>query len=232
MTPSDAGSTGYSRSKWVGEAICAAAALKLPGRVNVLRIGQLTGSSDNGIWNISEAWPLMLFTVDALNCLPEIDEPLNWLPLDTAAIVVVDIAFQDNQNDNCPHVYHLVNNSSSTKWSDLLVWLGEIRSKPFETVSPTVWLDKLESYPKKHPAKNLLGFWRNAYDENYRGKTQHSKRHEAIFSTVEAQIMSVAMQNVRPVDHKLAKRIWHWLEDEIRTAKTQVYVSRNRFSSV
>lgn len=233
--PSDAGLTGYSRSKWVAEVICAAAAKKLPGKVNIFRIGQLTGDTENGIWNISEVWPLLLSTVDALDCLPEIKEPLNWLPLDTAAAAIVDISFDHEENDDekdehQSHVYHLVNNDSETTWSNLLAWSLDARAKPFDIVSPTAWLEKLERYPNKHPAKNLLGLWRKSYG-------RQSKETDSVipvyggtaFEIVEARKRSSAMQNIPPIDQALVKKIWFWLEDEIRIAKVQVYVSRNRY---
>lgn len=230
--PSHAGQIGYSRSKWVAEVICDTAAKKLPGAVKILRIGQLTGDTENGVWNISEAWPLMLTTVDALGCLPRITEPLNWLPLDTAAAAVVDIAFECAQSEAGSQVYHLVNNSTETTWLDLLGWVGEIRPTTFDIVSPTVWLDRLENFPKKHPAKNLLGLWRNAYENDSEERKPYLQGRETVFATIQAQKMSAAMQNVPPVDHVLVDKIWYWLEDEIRLAKAQVYVSRNRFATV
>ena len=229
---SDAGKSGYSRSKWVAEAICAAAAEKLPGLVNILRIGQLTGDTEDGIWNISEAWPLMMSTLDVLDCLPQIEQTLNWLPLDITGAAVVQIALQSAKKDDQYRVYHLVNNSSETTWSDLLIWTEEFVSKPFDIVPPTVWLDKLENYPKKHPAKNLIGLWRNAHG-NEDGKIELvAPRSEMVFSISEAHKESIAMQNLVALDKPLMNKIWSWLEGEITAAKTLVYVSRNRYNSV
>lgn len=229
-TPSDAGSTGYSRSKWVAEALCAEIAKIMPGTISILRIGQLTGDTKNGVWNISEAWPLLLSTVDAINCLPELVEPLDWLPLDIAASAIIEITTSNDANHEVAPVYHLVNVSTKVTWSDLLVWSRGARSKPFEIVEPMLWLQKLESFPKTHPAKNLLGLWRKAYengtDEDV-GSDQIS-----LFSTVQARKKSTAMQHVPIVDEKLVIKIWSWLEEEIKAAKEQVYVSRNRFYGV
>lgn len=67
---------GYSRSKWVAEAICARAHEKsrLKGRISIVRIGQLCGDTKSGIWNVTEAWPLMLSSVEVLGALPDLDE--------------------------------------------------------------------------------------------------------------------------------------------------------------
>lgn len=180
----------------------------------MLRIGQLTGDTDKGVWNISEAWPLMLATVDAIGCLPQIEESLNWLPLDIAATAVLEIAFQDASKDRKAYVYHLVNNSTETTWADLLAWSKEIRKVPFHVVSPTVWLNRLENYPKKHAAKNLLGLWKNTYGNDE--KVLNSTSRSAVFSTMEAQRSSSVMQNVLPIDQALAKKIWVWLDEEIK----------------
>ena len=228
--PVDAGSIGYSRSKWVAEAICAAAATKLPGMVKILRIGQLTGDTKNGVWNVSEAWPLMLSTADALQCLPLIEESLSWLPLDTAATAITDVALQNTLGDQQPHVYHIVNNSSETTWSDLLAWSKETRPMPFDVVTPKVWLDRLESLTLKHAAKNLLGLWRDAYGNEETGRVPGQQDAKTVFSIIESQKESLAMQNVPPIDQALVAKIWNWLDEEISSAKSQVYVSRNRFA--
>jgi thioester reductase-like protein len=214
--PSDAGATGYSKSKWVAEHICAAVAKKLNGSTNILRIGQLTGDTKHGVWNISEAWPLVLSTVDAIACLPELDENLSWLPLDTAATAIMEIATKAAKYEDQARVYHLVNTSSEATWSDLLTWSSEAILKPFDVVSPILWLDKLENFPKAHPAKGLLGFWRSAYGNS---SLSHGGNDTPVFSIVEAQNKSTVMRCIPPVDKQLIAKIWCWLEEEITTAK-------------
>jgi thioester reductase-like protein len=209
--PSDAGRLGYSRSKWVAERICnlavSASSLGTQGKIKIARIGQLTGATDTGIWNMKEAWPLILSTVHELGCLPDIDESLSWLPLNTAAQVIVDIAQSDDisKHGDC-QVYHIVSNSRSTTWKHLLKWLKSV--KEFDIVTPRVWLDKLEGL-EAHPAKQLLGLWRNAYAEGESSK-------QISFSTKEAEEVSEIMRNVPAVDEKLVLKIWEWMEGERR----------------
>ncbi|KAF4555331.1 Non-canonical non-ribosomal peptide synthetase-like protein 1 [Elsinoe fawcettii] len=87
--PSAATSLGYSRSKWVAEQVCAAASRhpRLSGRVKVFRVGQLGGDSERGIWNASEAWPLMVSVgIKVLHAMPMLKgEKLDWLPVDVAS---------------------------------------------------------------------------------------------------------------------------------------------------
>ena len=74
--PRTASPLGYAKSKWVGEAICQRAhqTTALHGRVHILRIGQLCGDTEAGIWNATEAWPLMLASVSVTGALPDLDE--------------------------------------------------------------------------------------------------------------------------------------------------------------
>ncbi|PSK55212.1 hypothetical protein B9Z65_2601 [Elsinoe australis] len=93
--PAAASPLGYSRSKWVAEQICAAAAreTRLAGRIAVFRVGQLGGDSERGVWNATEAWPLMMSVgVKTLRAMPDLGvaEGLDWLPVDVAARALVE----------------------------------------------------------------------------------------------------------------------------------------------
>lgn len=68
--PGAAAPLGYAQSKWVAEQICQ----RLPGQAVVVRIGQLCADTASGVWNETEAWPLMFASVNTVRCLPELDE--------------------------------------------------------------------------------------------------------------------------------------------------------------
>lgn len=40
----------------------------------MVRIGQLCADRAGGVWNETEAWPLMFASVNVVGCLPEIEE--------------------------------------------------------------------------------------------------------------------------------------------------------------
>ena len=64
---------GYARSKWVAEHLCQNAhATVLRGRVVIARIGQLCGDTEDGIWNESEAWPLLIASSRYTGCMPDL----------------------------------------------------------------------------------------------------------------------------------------------------------------
>lgn len=70
--PCNAQNTGYGRSKYVAELLVKCASDQ-GANCCILRIGQIVGDTKNGIWNTSEAIPLMIQTADTLGCLPALD---------------------------------------------------------------------------------------------------------------------------------------------------------------
>ena len=142
-TPQSAGELGYARSKWVAEQICTAANTQtcLRGRIAVLRIGQLSGDTQHGIWNTSEAWPLMLNSVRVTGSLPDLgrSEVLDWLPVDIAAkccVEVTDIEGNDPSKEKAMKVYHMLNDRTDTSWQDLQDWLEKIENESHRIRGP------------------------------------------------------------------------------------------------
>ncbi|KAK0275938.1 hypothetical protein LTR35_010707 [Friedmanniomyces endolithicus] len=91
--------TGYGRSKLVAEHITVAAANRTGMHARVLRIGQLSGDTKAGIWNDTEAIPLMIRSALAVGALPALDERPSWLPVDVCAEVVVALALPVASSD-------------------------------------------------------------------------------------------------------------------------------------
>ncbi|KAE9375906.1 acetyl-CoA synthetase-like protein [Stipitochalara longipes BDJ] len=217
-SPDDADSLGYSKSKWAAEVICSrvAESLNKESKVKIIRIGQLTGDTEHGVWNMSEAYPLMLSTVMELGCLPRINDKLSWLPLDVAAKAVCDISLVQNEKSlegdsgTACEVYHLVNNDTSTSFTDLLEWLKKVRKEPFEVIESRQWLEKLETL-ENHPGKALLALWKRAYGSDAEADAQQV----TIFDTRNAEKASQRMKSVSSVDEELLGKIWKWLEGEM-----------------
>jgi thioester reductase-like protein len=179
----------------------------MEGRIKIVRVGQLTGDTKNGIWNMSEAWPLMLSTVQELKCLPKIEQSLDWLPLDVAAQAVVDIALANAVANDL--VYHVLNNRANSTWDDLLRWLQEFEAETFKVVEPSLWLKRLEA-TKGHPAKRLSWLWEKAY-RNADGR----KKSNITFTTKRAVKASEVMRQFPGVDRELVRKIWNWIEKEM-----------------
>lgn len=125
-----------------------------------MRIGQLCADRVGGVWNETEAWPLMFASVNVVGCLPELEEKLSWLPVDIAAEAVLDIALQDGPPRE--RVFHVVNTDTSTSWASILDWILQRDNASFERVAPSQWVKKLadtEDLAPANPSRKLLGLW-------------------------------------------------------------------------
>ncbi|KAJ5160926.1 uncharacterized protein N7482_007930 [Penicillium canariense] len=81
---------GYGQSKLIGEHIISVAR-RAGARCYSLRIGQVSGHSKKGLWNDSDALPLMVRSAIVLKALPELDHMCSWLPVDKLAAAIVEI---------------------------------------------------------------------------------------------------------------------------------------------
>ncbi|MCJ1380709.1 hypothetical protein MMC17_003817 [Xylographa soralifera] len=213
---------GYSRSKWVAEAICeqAYAQTRMKGRLEVARIGQLCGDTTNGVWNVTEAWPLMLSTVHVTNSLPDLEhEKLDWLPVDIAAQAVLQIAHGVEGEDTSEiPVYHLINENNKPTWMEMLVWMKTIYARPFDIVPPEKWVKQLENLSvdhTNHPAQKLLGLWENAYCTDSTREDNSGGNLEVRFVTDKTRKAAPVMLTVSPIDEQHFTRMWKWIEEEM-----------------
>jgi thioester reductase-like protein len=222
--PFDASPLGYSRSKWVAESMCVKAHQAAQGAgisldVEILRIGQLCGDTDNGIWNKTEAWPLMLSTFDVIGCLPNLpNEELRWLPLDVAANAIREVAFNNAREEGLttdPPVYHILNPHSTTTWAEMLHWLREREGDRLHIAAPATWLqslgESLTAHYPNHPSRKLLGLWKDTYLSRH-GKVDKTPE----FEVTRAAESSNTMGNVEPVSRELVEKMWNWIRSSMQ----------------
>lgn len=183
----------------MAEAICARASEVLRIKINIIRVGQLTADTKNGVWNMAEAWPLMLSTVKELGCLPNLKQSLNWLPFDVAADAVVNFSLAESAAGEIACVFHVVSNWETPVWSDLLSWIQESKTEELKIVEPQAWLEKL-NFSDDHPARKLIGLW----DSIFR-RSQPIKGFK--FGT--------SMKDIAPLDKIWAGKMWSWIEEEM-----------------
>ena len=244
--PEEASLLGYSRSKWVAENICNAfheqvsiaapqhhdndgnnasdvpPPTTLGPRIAILRVGQLTSDTLSGIWNTSEAYPLMLSTAPLLHALPDLGYlPLDWLPVDTAAKAVLEVA--DNMATNpggksatdtngCP-VVHILNPSTKPTWSDLLSCIKTASPElEIEVLPPKEWLARLEAYEGDVPAKKLVGLWKGSFGEGEDKEGGQNGGTRMVFEMERAKSMSKTMRGVGPLGERFLERMWRWVE--------------------
>lgn len=217
--PEAASALGYSRSKWVAEQICSRAneRSQLHGRIAVFRVGQLSGDTRSGIWNTKEAWPMMLSSVKLTGALPALDkETLDWLPVDLAAVALVQgISSVDGSGDGS-HVLHVLNEHRRPTWATLLQWLKKRRG--FDIVDPPKWVARLEVMQERdgvdHPAYRLLDHWKRAYAPEHESEENHDSAPAVMlaFDMARTKDAIAVLRDISPVDEQYFGKIWQWID--------------------
>ncbi|CAD0096493.1 unnamed protein product, partial [Aureobasidium mustum] len=215
--PEAASPLGYSRSKWVAEQICSRANEHslLQGRIAIFRVGQLSGDTQHGIWNSSEAWPMMLSSVKISRALPNLDkETLDWLPVDLAATALMQgIASVDGSGDGA-HVLHVLNEHRRPTWPTMLQWLK--KRCAFDIVDPPKWVARLEDMQERdgadHPAYKLLDHWKRAYAPEHKSEDTGSAPTVLPFDMSRTKQSVAVLRDVSPVDEQYFAKIWDWID--------------------
>ncbi|KAK4964061.1 hypothetical protein LTR66_012495 [Elasticomyces elasticus] len=221
--------SGYARSKLVGEHLVAAAVAEAGGSAYVLRIGQIVGDTRNGIWNDSQAPPLMIRSALTLKTLPALDVVCSWIPVDTLASSIIEIAL-DCKDIPEGQTWNLENPKTFHWTRDLLPVLRNAGLQ-FDTVKPAEWLQQLRHYHEttsaeealtRNPAVKLLDHFESSYgDENLRvngaADNRNSSRQDSnrvTFDTRRAQVDSVSLRNAPDVlaQGLVGKYLGVWLD--------------------
>ncbi|KAL5361508.1 hypothetical protein BJX96DRAFT_185315 [Aspergillus floccosus] len=107
---------GYGKAKYVCEEIIRAAADRYPEmEFGIVRVGQMSGSSRTGYWNPKEHIPTLIKFASMVGQLPDIQQTLSWIPVDSAASVLGDILL----GPSISGIYHL-ENPIRQAWHDIL----------------------------------------------------------------------------------------------------------------
>lgn len=204
MEPTSALDMGYSRSKVVGEQIVTRAR-EAGARAYSVRIGQVSGHSERGLWNDSEAIPLMIRSALTLGALPDLDVSCSWLPVDQLASCLTEIAdaclARREAGPTLSHredsVYNLTN-PLCFAWSAMLEELRR-NGLTFETVSTDQWLQLLEESKARgeetaNPAVKLVDHYRTTYGQEIeslhkRFLTKNAERDSVTLRDMPARII-------------------------------------------
>ena len=178
----------------------------------------------------------MISSVKVTGSLPDLaGEVLDWLPVDVAAAAIVQICsidltkFADTESklpdggEEIP-VYHILNPHHTPSWSDLLHWLRSLHPN-FTVLSPKAWVEALENLTGEeagHPAKKLLGLWREAYcgDDSEHGERgvgagSSADKTRCVFETDITKAAVPVMRDVQAIDEELFGKIWSWIDGEM-----------------
>lgn len=197
---------GYAQSKVVTEHIVNAAAKKGGVPARVLRIGQIVADTRKGIWNTTEAIPLIFQSAKTIGALPLLDEELSWTPVDVIASSVIDISL----SNDCSHTVFNVTNPRLVNWTkDLLPLLRE-NGLEFEGVDKREWVRRLRSSnpdPSVNPPIKLLDFFATKYDND-------NPRPFIQYNTSYAQQFSPSLDNASPLDSDLVGKFLKYFTKE------------------
>ncbi|KAF6229077.1 hypothetical protein HO133_007191 [Letharia lupina] len=226
--------TGYAASKLVGEQIVQAAVENHGARATVLRIGQVVGDTKAGVWNDTEAFPLIIRSAVTMGVLPEMDTPCQWLPVDTLAEAVLEVVMlRDGQTSGAAaavsgregQLFYNLRSPHTFSWTpDLCSALHATDLSAFENVTFKDWLDRLRSLsadthsstggktseaadPNRNPAIKLVDFFAENFAEN-------NANSEVVFEIGEAEKASPALRNAPKVIESglLGKMVEVWME--------------------
>ena len=208
--------TGYGRSKLCAEQIIAkAAAQGLDIDARILRVGQVVGDKHGCVWNPNESIPLMLRTAQTIGALPALDENCSWLPVDTVADAIVEIALaamsseEGTELDSSAQYYNLVNNASPFRWTAGLLPALKEAGLPFRTVTPPEWIHLLKENLKvnskdkranEDQSMKLYEFWERRYGPKHekRDEEKNDGKLQVHFDTRRAEAHSQVMRNGIP----------------------------------
>lgn len=206
---------GYAQSKLVGEHLCVNAAQQTGIQARILRIGQVIGDRDHGIWNATEAIPLMLQSATTIGALPQLDESPLWLPVDIAADSIIDISLPSSSragSDSKAHsdaIFNIVSPHSFHWTRDLLPYLRDA-GLHFEPVEQREWLRRLRASnpdPVANPPIKLIEFFAGKYDTD-------KPRRTLSWHTELARQASPALADSKPLDRDLVAKMVGYFQRE------------------
>lgn len=187
---------GYAQSKSVAEHICIRAAQRTGVPARALRVGQIVADTQHGVWNATEAIPLILQSALTIGALPLLPETPAWLPVDTVAQAVVEISLS-----GAPSLVANVVNHRTFDWTkDLLPALRDAGLE-FEEVEPREWIRRLRGSnpdPSLNPPVKLVDFFASKYDREC-SEFAPSKT----YVTDRASELSPALANAKGLDKSM-----------------------------
>ncbi|KAL3473586.1 hypothetical protein BJX99DRAFT_272275 [Aspergillus californicus] len=179
-------SMGYAQSKLVTENIVNRASHATGMASRVLRVGQIIADTEHGIWNATEAIPLIFQTAETINTLPLLDDILSWTPVDTVASSVVEATLSRTASD----VLNITNPTLNHWTRDLLPLLSQA-GLTFDSVPKREWLNRLRASnpdPTLNPPIKLLDFFASKYDND-------SSSRVLLYDTKKAQSAAPSLRN-------------------------------------
>jgi thioester reductase-like protein len=134
---------GYAQSKWVAENLVMQARERgLP--VCVYRPAEITGHSQTGVWNTTDAFCRIIKGLICLGKAPQLDIRVEMVPVDYASKAIVHLSQQEQA---FTRVFHHLIHPKSMPFSELIEWI-KAYGYPIKTTPYDRWLENLA---RAHP---------------------------------------------------------------------------------
>lgn len=91
---------GYAQTKWEAEHLLVRSGI----RHKIHRMGQISAHRETGRWNEREHIPVLLHAARVLSCVPILPQPIDWVPVDVACQVIVELLSAPRANVH--HIAH------------------------------------------------------------------------------------------------------------------------------
>ncbi|KAJ6492315.1 hypothetical protein C8R45DRAFT_825292 [Mycena sanguinolenta] len=161
--------SGYTESKWVTERIVQHAYTRRYINANVVRVGQLCGSTTSGAWDTFQWVPALAQSAAVVGCLPDDgdNDTTTWFPIDKASLAVIDMLSSPNQT------LHLVH-PKPAKWHTIVSALASALASPsalITLVPYAEWYARLRAtstpeFSTKLDAVKLLDFFTQGLEKD------------------------------------------------------------------
>ncbi|KAJ3918426.1 acetyl-CoA synthetase-like protein [Lentinula edodes] len=212
---------GYGEAKYVSERILAKSGLNATS----FRIGQISGSSPNGAWAMSDWFPMVVESSLKLNMFPNANGVISWIPMDAVADAIVDVGL--SSPGSLPFAVNLVH-PNPVPWSQMIlnVQMAVIKSKQLKADAlPVVpfhtWFEALQAVvdtpgiETEAPAVKIIDFLRDMARADERIGLHQSEHMEAVglapLVTTNIQRISPKIATLSPLgkyDAELWVRYW------------------------
>ena len=216
-----------------------AAVAESGANATILRIGQVVGDMKWGVWNDNEALPLTIRSAMTMGILPQLDMACSWLPVDSVAASVLQIAglatgavsSTNGLHKTSPRLVYNIVSPRTFSWNSSLLPALSSAGLSFRPVSPEIWMHQLRLFssmqsksgdsditvneaaadPTQNPVVKLAEF----FEENFLTDGEEGEGGtRVVFETEEAEKMASALREAPLVVESalLGKMVGVWLE--------------------
>ncbi|KXN66857.1 acetyl-CoA synthetase-like protein [Conidiobolus coronatus NRRL 28638] len=197
---------GYNLSKLVTETVSQIWSKDYDIPLHIHRVGQISGDTINGSWNITEHIPLLIKGIQVMKIFPDIlESTLTWIPANTAADAIVEIGAQDQTSQN--GIAHIINPNGYS--FNIIYDTLKDYGIGFELVSVQEFIHQLKTNPEYQNADvNPLATLTDFFD------TVFLSGHDIILETKLTSQSSTTISNCPALDGNLMTRYLKYWEKQ------------------